>query len=164
MPQSESVEECGLISMNAALIGGAIVSIFSTWWGFVLMLVSPILYLFNVGWLAWLRISQRETSSFALRLVMPIAFFWLVGLLFLSSVEQSYYFGLHVFQIWTGLFLVSVFFLNRCYYHSPSRQHRHRLAMFFLALKYISIPHYVHGKYNPPADIVPDSFCFFILD
>ena len=49
MPQSESVEECGLISMNAALIGGAIVSIFSTWWGFVLMLVSPILYLFNVG-------------------------------------------------------------------------------------------------------------------
>jgi len=121
MPQAVRIEEYGLISMSAVLIGGAVISVlFSVWWGLVLMLVSPAIYLCNVGRLAWLRISRKETSSFASDLAMPTVFFWLAGLLFLSGIGQPYHFGLHVFQILTGLFLVFIFFVSWCYRYSSS--------------------------------------------
>lgn len=122
MPQNGETEDFSLAAMGEVLIIGAVIGVFvSQRLGLMVMLASPVFYLFNLGWLVWLRISRQETSNFALQLMMPGIFFWLAGLLFLPQLESSHYFGLHVLQIWAGLLFLLILLLNRCYYYSPSR-------------------------------------------
>lgn len=108
-------EDFLLIAMSGALIAGSIITVlYSSWWGTVVMLVSPVLYIINLGRLVRFYITRQETAGFARQLMMPGVFFWFVGIFFLPQLGRHYYFGFHIFQLWVGLFAILFLFLIKC--------------------------------------------------